>query len=145
MALQPSPYLRLFIVPLPVSSAFWPLLPVFNFAVIPYQNAILILLILSLPKSIPLSLTVPRPQFGFPNRSQPGRTDHRISKPRDRVAQLYPRVTGTHISYHDDLHGLQRDDTFPSHQIWSLEQPNFSKFALSCPLPTFGSLHVEAV
>ena len=41
MALQLSAYLRLFIVPPQVSSAFWPLLPVFNFAVIPFQIAIL--------------------------------------------------------------------------------------------------------
>jgi hypothetical protein len=46
MALQSSVDLCLLNVPLPVSSAFWPLLPVFNFALIPFQVAVLISLIL---------------------------------------------------------------------------------------------------
>jgi hypothetical protein len=64
-----------------------------------------------LPGSIPLRLTLPRPQFRVHNswlflrwqvdlspNPQPGGSAHRIFNPRGRIAQLYPQAAGIHFS-----------------------------------------------
>ena len=119
------------------SAVFFSLFPICNFAFINIRlyriphSKLLSSTVISYPfpltRSIPLSLTFPRPQFRLPNsylfygdmffgllpNPQPRGPVHRIYKPQGRVAQLYARQRVPILVTFYNLHGLQWDYSFP--------------------------------
>ena len=119
------------------SAVFFSLFPICNFAFINIRlyriphSKLLSSTVISYPfpltRSIPLSLTFPRPQFRLPNsylfygdmffgllpNPQPRGPVHRIYKPQGRVAQLYARQRVPILVTFYNLHGLQWDCSFP--------------------------------